>query len=172
MTRDEFKDLVGKMARKLYGQAFRLLRDREEAEDAVQEVFMKLWKMKDNLGNYDNIEALASTITRNYCIDRIRRGKIRTIESYNADNHYVADQETPYEVVVNKESSGILRSIIGGLKENVRAIFVMKELEGLSYEEIAEKTGNSVNNLRVILARARGTLRDEYNKYNNERGRT
>jgi DNA-directed RNA polymerase specialized sigma24 family protein len=57
MTRTDFNDLVMQLSRKMYGYAFRILRSREEAEDAVQEVFIKLWKIGEKLGEYTSIEA-------------------------------------------------------------------------------------------------------------------
>jgi RNA polymerase sigma-70 factor, ECF subfamily len=65
MSRTDFNDLVHQLNRKLYGYAFRILRNQEEAEDAVQEVFIKLWKMNEKLSEYNSIDALATTMTKN-----------------------------------------------------------------------------------------------------------
>jgi RNA polymerase sigma-70 factor (ECF subfamily) len=169
MNKTEFGDLVRNLARRIYGYAFRFLRNQEEAEDAVQEVFLKLWNMREKLGNYESIEALATTMTRNYCIDRLRRNKNNVHDAYDAVNVSFVFNETPYEVVVNKESDTILRSIISTLPDNMRSILVMKEIDELSYEEIADITGQTLNNLRVIIARARKYVRDEFNKIHYER---
>ena len=75
MTRTDFNDLIQQLSRKLYGFAFRILRNQEEAEDAVQEIFIKLWKMGQKLDEYNSIDALATTMTKNYCIDQIRKQK-------------------------------------------------------------------------------------------------
>ena len=75
MTRDDFNELVRQQSRNLYGYAFRILRNQEEAEDAVQEVFIKLWNLGEKLDKYDKPMALAITITKNLCIDQIRKKK-------------------------------------------------------------------------------------------------
>ena len=75
MTRTEFDDLVRKIGRRLYGIAYRMLKDQEGSEDAVQEVMVKLWKMNTKLSGYESVEALATTMTKNHCIDIIRKQK-------------------------------------------------------------------------------------------------
>ena len=75
MTRTDFNDLVRQQNRKLYGYAFRILRNQEEAEDAVQEVFIKLWNLGNKLDSYNSIGALATTMIKNFCIDQIRKKK-------------------------------------------------------------------------------------------------
>ncbi len=73
MTRTEFDSLVISSGRKLYGHAYRILGDKEGSEDAVQEVFVRMWKMKMKLDEYESVEALAVTMVRNYCIDQVRK---------------------------------------------------------------------------------------------------
>ena len=75
MTRTDFNHLIQRQSRKLYGFAFRILRNQEEAEDVVQEIFIKLWKMGEKLDEYKSIDALAITMTKNYCIDLLRKQK-------------------------------------------------------------------------------------------------
>ena len=76
MKSSEFKLLVMPYSSRLYRMAFRLMGNREEAEDMVQEVYVKLWGMRDELGKYNSIEALAIRITRNLCLDQLRRRKV------------------------------------------------------------------------------------------------
>src|SRR5664279_1721035 len=86
MTRSDFNDLIRQQSRNLYGIAFRILRSQEEAEDAVQEVFIKLWKQGSKIDEYNNINAVAVTMLKNFCIDQIRKKK-----------HFVReDQENQY----------------------------------------------------------------------------
>jgi len=94
MTRTEFDDLVRKLGRRLYGIAYRILKTQEGSEDAVQEVMVKLWKMNAKLSGYDSVEALATTMTKNYCIDIIRKQK-----------RYVNSDQNPLLFSGNNESS-------------------------------------------------------------------
>lgn len=170
MTRSDFNNLVINTGRKLYGYAFRILRDREGSEDAVQEVFVRLWKMNAKLDAYESVEALAMTMVRNYCIDQIRKLKYIEPADSNAFTLYHDTEPSPHEKLENKETSSIMNRIISELPEIYREIIHLREIEELSYEEIAEKTGQNINTLRVNLSRARKYVRDEYKKYSNEYG--
>lgn len=172
MTRADFKDLVSKHSRRLFGYAWQILKNREEAEDAVQEVYIRLWNMGSKLEEYKNIEALAVTMTKNYCIDQIRKRRHIINENLISPLLPVKNEPSPYDQVENDEISGILNAIIGKLPDIYQKIIQMREIEGFSYEEISEKTNLSINNLRVTLSRARKIIRDEYKKYQDEYRRT
>ena len=171
MTRDEFNEFVRQQSRKFYGYAFRILRNQEEAEDAVQEVFIKLWKMNEKLDEYISIDALATTMIKNYCIDQIRKQK--NIQKTGTDNQELNNVEypSPHRLMEIRESDDIINNIIGNLDEKYRTVVKLREIDELAYEEIADITGININTLRVILSRARCIIRDEYNKYTNERRR-
>jgi RNA polymerase sigma factor (sigma-70 family) len=170
MTRTDFAHLIQQQSRKLYGFAFRILRNQVEAEDVVQEVFIKLWKMGDKLDNYKSIDALATTMTKNYCIDLLRKQKHDYTGAYNISDYKNITSPSPHEQMENRESGEILNMIIAGLPEAYKVVIRLRDIEGASYEEIAEKTDQNINTLRVTLSRARKVIRDEYNKYQYERG--
>ncbi len=75
MTRNAFNDLIHTQNRKLFIIAFRILRNQQEAEDVVQNVFMKMWMMGKKLDEYNDAGALAVTMTKNSCIDMLRKWK-------------------------------------------------------------------------------------------------
>ena len=164
MTRLEFNNHVLQLSRKLYLVAFRFLKSREEAEDAVQEVFIRLWNKKEKLGEYHSVEALATTTIKNYCIDQLR--KIKPIRIEEKLNQVVVNREepSPQEQLEKVESAELLYIIIARLPEIYREIIMKREIEGLSYEEIALTTNQNINTLRVNLSRARKMIRDEYKK--------
>jgi RNA polymerase sigma factor (sigma-70 family) len=169
MTRPDFNDLVQQLSRKLYGYAFRILQNQEEAEDAVQEIFIKLWRMGKRLNEYNSIDALATTMTKNYCIDQLRKQKhVYPGEHNNHDYHYITSP-SPHEQMESRESNDIIHNIIDHLPDIYKVVIRLRDIEGLSYEEIAEKTDQNINTLRVTLSRARRFIRDEYNKYQYER---
>ena len=169
MNRESFGILVQQSGRKLYGFAFRILRNQEEAEDVVQEIFLKLWNMRDRLDEYRSIDALATTMTRNHCIDLIRKQKneYHGETDFNKISSLMAD--SPYDNLVLKESGMIIEAIIEKLPENIRIVLQLHDIDGKSYEEIAETTGHNINTLRVNISRARKMVRDEFNKFQNER---
>jgi RNA polymerase sigma-70 factor (ECF subfamily) len=169
MTRADFNDFVKLLSRKLYVYAFRILRNQEEAEDAVQEIFIKLWKMGDKLDEYKSVEALATTMTKNYCIDQIRKKKDISREDYNKLEAPHLSMPTPHEQLELIESNDIIQKIIDQLPDMYKIMIQLRDINGLSYEEIAEKTDQNINTLRVTLSRARKLIRDEFNKYQHER---
>jgi RNA polymerase sigma factor (sigma-70 family) len=169
MSKSDFDSLIQLLNRKLYGFAFRILRNQEEAEDVVQEIFLKLWKMGGKLNEYKSIDALATTMTRNYCLDLLRKQKHSFIGEFNVDTYQELTSPSPHELMENSESRDIIFNIIENLPEAYKVIIRLRDIEGISYEEIAEKTDQNINTLRVTLSRARGLIRDEYNKYQYER---
>jgi RNA polymerase sigma factor (sigma-70 family) len=166
MTVSEFNDFVTKMSRRLYTAAFRMLGRQEEAEDAVQEVFIKMWNMGRKLDGYNSLEALSTAMIRNFCIDQLRKKK-------HVSDDAVPEEASasPAELLERAESNAILMRIIEEMPEAYRKILEMRDIEGLSYDEIAKKTGQNINTIRVTLSRARLMVRMEYKKYFNEKGR-
>ena len=169
MIRADFNDLVRHLSRKLYGFAFRILRNKEAAEDAVQEIFIKLWKMNENLKEYASIDALATTMVKNFCIDQLRKKKHFIREEHELQDSQSTSDVSPYELLESRESDNILRSIIDKLPDIYKDVIRMREIDGQSYEEIAAETEQNINTLRVTLSRARKMIREEYNKHHYER---
>jgi len=168
MSRADFNELVHALSRKMYGIAFRILGNQEEAEDAVQEVLIKLWNMGDRLNEYSSKEALVSTMIKNHSIDQIRKRKSKIETEVEKAELKINTGFTPHEELENRESGDIIRKIINALPEALMNIVIYRDIDDLSYEEIAAKTGQNVNALRVSLSRARKQIRDEYNKYHYE----
>jgi RNA polymerase sigma-70 factor, ECF subfamily len=169
MTRADFNDLVRQLSRNLYGYAFRILRNQEEAEDAVQEVFIKLWNMGGKLDKYNSVAALATTMTKNICIDLLRKKKDIVNEDFKELGLKSADNSSPYELLESRESGDILFHIINQLPAIYKDVIELKEIQGLTYEEIADKTKMNINTIRVNLSRARKIIRGEFNKFQYER---
>jgi RNA polymerase sigma factor (sigma-70 family) len=171
MTRSDFNELVQQISRRLYGFAFRILRNQEEAEDAVQEVFIKLWKMKEKLIEYNSVVALATTMTKYYCIDQIRKQKNFVNEEPGTLIEHQMTSPSPHEQLESTESNEIIYKIIDNLPDIYKRIIILRDINCFSYEEIADKTAQNINTLRVSLSRARRIIRDEFNKYQYERRR-
>ena len=169
MTRADFNNLVRQLNRNLYGYAFRILRNQEDAEDAVQEVFIKLWNLGKKLDEYNSIGALATTMIKNFCIDQIRKKKhfLKT-EDVSQDIINI-DNESPYMLMESRESGDIIDRIIDQLPDIYKVVIQLREIEGLSYEEIVDETHQNINTLRVTISRARKMIREEFNKYQYER---
>jgi RNA polymerase sigma-70 factor, ECF subfamily len=169
MTRNAFNDIIHGNHRKLFGIAFRILKNQQEAEDVIQEVFMKMWIMKDKLDKYNDAAGLAVTMTRNNCIDRIRKWKHIDNEEYDSDLKAIDSAPTPLQLIEKHETTAIITSIIGKLPSGYREVIRLREIEGLSYEEIALQKKLNINTLRVAISRARQMIKENYIKYSYEK---
>jgi RNA polymerase sigma-70 factor (ECF subfamily) len=169
MTRNAFNELIHNQNRKLFQIAFRMLQNRQEAEDVVQEVFLKMWMMGKKLDEYNDPGALAATMTRNSCIDMLRKWK--HIDNSREGSELMNPDPSPFEQMVKTENEQIIDNIIEDLPPLYRNVVQLREINGLSYEEIALHQNVNINTLRVTLSRARRIIKEKYLNYINERGK-
>jgi RNA polymerase sigma factor (sigma-70 family) len=159
----EFKDKVYPLRHKVFRLANWMLNHREEAEDVSQEIMLKAWAMRDRLAGYKSIEAVLITMTRNLCLDKIKttRYAVSDVTTLKIEDN------TPSQLqnVVYREGQEVIRKIISALPEQQRVVVQLRSVEGLSFEEVADITGLTINNIRVCLSRARKTIRESYSKY-------
>ena len=163
MTPEEFRKIILPEGRRLYALAFRYLNNREEAEDVVQEVMMKLWEGRNKSVSWSNPAAWCTTVTRNCCIDMLRRRQWTMYDEISGTAVLFADHEG-LEQSENREAAGLVNRIIDRMKEPYRSAVIMRDIEGYSYEEAAEALEISVTTLRTIISRARKSVRDELEK--------
>lgn len=159
MKSSEFKLLVMPYSSRLFRMAYRLMNSREEAEDIVQEVYVKLWGMRDELEKYNSIEALCIRITRNLCLDHLRRRKVNHDAMRAELDKESSYPETPSENLEKKENAELVHKLISALPEPQRSLVHLRHLEGKEYEEIAEMVNMNVNAIRVSISRARKQMR-------------
>jgi len=164
MRSSEFKMLVMPYSERIYRMAHRFMGNREEAEDMVQEVYLKLWGLRGKLDTYNSIEALSIRITRNLCLDTLRRRKIN--QDAMKSERVIGDaySETPEESLENKEEKELVRSLISALPEPQRSLVHLRHIEGKEYDEIAEMVNMNVNAIRVSISRARKQMREMLDK--------
>ena len=158
MTEAEFHKEYLSLAETLYRVAFYMLESEAEAEDAVQEVFLKLWDTRDALDGIRNPKAYALTLLKNLCLDRIRRARHLSYPEQLPEPEvpHLQDDEMDARMRLDK-----VLEAVKALPERQREILLLRTVEGLSYEEIAERTGMNYLTLRVLLSRARTTLKNK-----------
>ena len=166
MTKQEFTSYVLPVKSRLYRLALTLLNRRSEAEDVVQDVYLKLWNMRQKLPEYNSVEALAVTMTKNLCIDWLRSYRSRNQNEHGLENVTLtsANRHDPVQQLEHSESMQQLQKIISRLPEQQRMILHLCDIEQYSYDEIVNMTSMTRNNIRVTLSRARKSVRDEYFK--------
>ena len=149
--------------------ARRLTDEPEDAEDAVQEVLLKLWNKRLDLEQYRSIEAFAMTLTHNVCIDmwRSKRTDNLPLDTVQA----TVPTETPERLLEIKDEIRLMHEIIDSLPTLQRTIMRMKDIEEYETEEIAEITGCGAEAIRSNLSRARKKVRDIYLQTIQERKR-
>jgi RNA polymerase sigma-70 factor (ECF subfamily) len=163
MSQERFKAEILPIRDKLFHIAQRILVEEQEAEDAVQEVLLKLWHSRDSLDRYDSPAAFAATVTKNHCLDRLKvKSRQDSLdESYNAR----AGTDNPYLQLERRNTEEVLQKIIENLPPLQQAIIKMKDMEEYEMDEIAQITGTNVEAVRVNLSRARKKVREEYIKW-------
>jgi len=162
MNQSEFIKVINPFKDRVFRLAKRLLVSTEEAEDATQEVLVKLWNNKDKLQGYSSVEALAMTITKNYCLDQLkskRASEMRIVHSNYSDRQAGVDRQAE-----DRDSWGWVEKIIETLPEQQKLILQMREIEQYEYEEIAKIMDMNETAVRVALSRARKTLREQLTK--------
>ena len=165
MTVENFKSEVLPIKNKLYRLAKRMLHDDAEAEDTVQEVFLRLWSKKEKLKEYRSIEAFAMVIAKNLCLDKIKSIKNKNLEIKNTEIQM--NENSPYQQVKLKDTVQKIHEIINELPEQQKLVIHLRDIENYDYDEIAEITQLSINTIRVNLSRARKKVRDTLIKIQN-----
>lgn len=167
MELNAFKISVCPLREKLLAQARRLTGSEEDAEDIVQEVLLRLWSKRMELDRCASIEAFATTVTRNACIDWMRTR--HTVGTDLSEGTLQADDRTPESLLEAKDEMQLVERIISQLPPLQQAILRMKDVEGYETEEIAQVTGCNAEAIRSNLSRARKRMRDIYLKIIEER---
>ena len=156
MTEQAFHKDYLPLADTLYRVAFYMLESEAEAEDAVQEVFLKLWDARAQLDAVQSPKAYSIRLLKNLCLNRIRKARQLCFQPELPE----AETGRPQDDTLDARQR--LDKVLEGIKslpERQREILILRSFEGCSYAEIARKTGMSPASARVELARARKTLK-------------
>ena len=160
MDSSAFKRLLLPHYRRMYATAMTILRNSDDASDAVQEAFTRLWEKRDDLPNIDNPEAYCVTTIRRICIDRIRRVTY-PINQISEDTLLISDDSD--EQADNRESIQLVTLLMNKLPEQQRQVLQLRAFNDCSLEEIETITGLTGVNVRTLLSRARRRMRDLIN---------
>ena len=165
MNQSEFLNTVMPFKDKVFRLSKRLLVSSEEAEDATQELFLKLWKNKEKISSYKNIEAFAMTMTKNYCYDRLKSkqaSNLSLVHSNYKETGTSLDKKTDLN-----DSVSIVHRLIAKLPEQQRAIIQLRDVEQYEFDEIGKMLDLQPTAVRVALSRARKVIREQLIKQHN-----
>ncbi|HAX96539.1 MAG TPA: hypothetical protein DCY35_08475, partial [Prolixibacteraceae bacterium] len=139
MQTNEFKQKVLPLSKSMLRFAALFLKDSDASQDIVQEVFLKLWQIKDELDQVENLKAFVTRMVRNKCLDHIRAGKKWVIRDTLEQKR---DEKTEdYDPIEWSETSSQIRKLIGNLPEQQQTVMYLRDIEQNEYNEIEEITG-------------------------------
>ena len=150
---------------RLYGYCFRLLRNTAEAEDAVHETFLKVSGGADSLTATGAFRSWVFRIARNESLMILRRKHGHRA----ADPDELSDETTPLEILMAKDAGEVVRRVLDRLRVDYRDVLLLREVEGLSYAEIALVTEATLDSVKSRIFKARKALQQNLERWKTER---
>ncbi|MBS1993794.1 MAG: sigma-70 family RNA polymerase sigma factor [Cyanobacteria bacterium SZAS LIN-3] len=171
-----FEELVKRHQRTVYALIYQLAPDWDDTTDLAQEVFIRVWRSINNLRNPASFRSWLTQIVTNLFYDELRKRprKLPTVSMDDSATDEDGENPTrdipdssamPEEKVLNKEISDVIRQAMLKLPEQFRTAIVLREVEGLSYEEIAVITQTEMGTVKSRIARARTKLQELLKPY-------
>jgi RNA polymerase sigma-70 factor (ECF subfamily) len=168
-----YRELLGRFQRPVFSIIYRMIRDREQAEDLAQETFVRVF---NNIDRYDPRYKFSSWIFKiatNLTIDHIRRKELDTVSIDGSRNAVTAEQieatsitiaspdENPEELLEAKELGEEIESAISKLRPEYRAAILLRHVDGREYQEIAEILSLPLGTVKTYIHRGRNELREQ-----------
>lgn len=158
MTHELFKNTVFCLKDEMYRFAKRFVISSDEAEDVVQDLMMKFWQKKEELGNFGNLKSYAMKSVKNECLNRLKHEEVKS---------GFADFQMHRSELHEMDSNNLKEHIIGfinQLPEKQKAVIHLKDVEDYDVAEIAEMLEMEQNAVRVNLMRARQKVKEQIQK--------
>ena len=172
MKEDEFLELVERYKDHIYRHAFYLLGNSEDAEDITQETFIKAWEQRGRL-RHKTVRSWLLKCAQNLCFNLLKRQKFQEPLTIGDETeletllhtHSHRSNPSPDELVEKEELKEMVQGAIKKLPPELRAVIIMRELEGMSYKEIAKVLNRPVNTVKGRVSQARKKLRELLRPY-------
>ena len=164
---EAFENLISPYTNQLLTHAFRLLKNREDAEEALQDTYLKTYNSIKTFEGVSSFKTWLYKILTNVCLDMIRKQKRQPATT----NIHATDENGEHEIIISddtyspeisaqkKAAYQALEKALDNLNEEHRIAIMMRDIEGLSYEEIATVTGQNVGTVKSRINRARSQLK-------------
>ncbi len=156
---NDFRNIWLPLSDRFYRAAYYMLESQQDAEDAVQELYLKLWRSRDSVHGLRNPVAYGLSLLKNICLDRIRRREVRKSEPLDL----AAPLESPPHdrQTDAKDMLKLVMLEMDKLPQKQAEVMKMMVLEGMDYKEISKRTGLSQVHIRVLISTARKTLKQK-----------
>lgn len=167
---DAFEQLLLQYEKRVYTIAYKYMGNHEDAGDMAQEALIKAYRSIGNFRGESSFGTWIGRITANRCLDELRKRKRLTVTSLDEEieleegsvqKEAVADTATPEEHVIRTETVEYVQSMLSTMREEYRIVLVLRELEGHSYEAIAQMLSCSVGTVKSRINRARRYLKEK-----------
>ena len=168
-----YRELLGRYQRPVFSIIYRMIRDREQAEDLAQETFVRVFNHIDRYDPRYKFSSWIFKIATNLTIDWIRRKELNTVSIDGSRNAVTAEQieatsitiaspdENPEELLVAKQLGEEIEQAIGKLRPEYRAAILLRHVEGREYQEIAEILALPLGTVKTYIHRGRNELREQ-----------
>ncbi len=164
MNGGEFQQLVREHRNRVYGLALYSLKNREDAEDVTQEVLVRLWNHRHKLES-SAVRPWLLRVARNACCDVVRRRQTQQArlghEDTEAAETMPAKAPDPHAAAETADFRRQLEAALARLPEPLRSVLILREIQQLKYDEIAQALEKPLNSIKVYLHRGRKLLREE-----------
>lgn len=166
-----FEQIVYAYEKKVYNIAYQMFGNSHDASDASQEVFIKIYQKLDQFKFDSAFSTWLHRISVNTCIDLYRKKKRLTKDSFSIDKDIATEEssvsfelvdsgQTPEEQILQNEQVAEVREAINALKEEQKTIIILRDIQGFSYEEIAEILSCNIGTVKSRIARGRNSLKE------------
>ena len=159
---DEFREKFLPLHPCLYRTAYALLGNAQDAEDMVQEAYLKLWNKRNELEIRASSKAYCNTLVRNLCFNLMQTRQYQSEESLPENFDPCSDENIEQKAEASDEEA-LLKQLIDHLPTLQKEVLWLRDINGCSFEEIEQATGLTPVNIRVILSRARKKIRERFN---------
>ena len=167
MKNISFRNDVLPLKDALYRLALRITLSHEEAQDIVQDTLIKVWDKRESWNEIESIEAFSITICRNIALDRIKKHDNLNDSLEERQTESPDTSSTPFEDTLQQDRIELVRNLVNALPEKQRSCMQLRDFEGKPYKEIAKILGISEEQVKVNIFRARQTVKERFQKYDN-----
>lgn len=167
---EAFEQLIFDYQKKAYNIALRIMGNQEDAKDMCQEAFIRIFKSIEGFKEQSSFSTWMYRIITNVCLDEIRKRKKSdtismdsTFETQDGEIHYeiVSEDDTPEEAYIRTEKKRLILKTINELNEEYKTAIVLRDIQGFSYEEIANILCCSIGTVKSRINRGRNILKDK-----------
>jgi len=159
MTSKNMETIIKQLENPMYRLALMFMKDGHQARDIVQEGLIRIWKNREKIPEIDNLKAWALRITRNLCIDEVRRRK-ETLQPLETTYGMASKGQNPDESAIVSDQMRFFQEALSSLNEKQQKAVILREIEGHSYQEISDMMDEKINQVKILIYRGRQKMKE------------